>query len=132
MAAVTAPVGAPKDRFRRYGTPATQIGGALAIGAATPILAYYVGNLAAVGACAAVALVALTLARPEIGIAAWFVMVPLGKTGQLVVGPEWLLSTAWAVFLFFVAITRSTSQDHGSGSEVAAERRTWRARLPPL
>ncbi len=62
------------------------------------------------------ALAAVSLSRPEVGIAAAFVMIILGNFG-LAGQPPWLLATAWSGFLAVLAISREgvhPDTEHGA------------------
>jgi O-antigen ligase len=64
--------------------------------------------------CLAAGLVVVTLARPELGVGAWFVMMPLSRLGALG-DPPWIVGAAWAAFLFSLALARhSTANDRDS------------------
>lgn len=95
-----------------------QLIAAIAVGVATAVGAYAVHPLLVPAAMLAAALVSCTLSRPEVGIAAWFALVPLGAIGALG-QPPWLVSSLWALFLFIVAV--------GPGANLGSV-----ARLPPL
>lgn len=90
------------------------LGGAVAIGALGAAVAYFVDPFMVPALCLAGALVVVTLSRPEIGIGAWFVMMPLSRLGVLG-DPPWIVGTAWAGFLFFLALARhSTATERDS------------------
>jgi O-antigen ligase len=82
--------------------------GALLVSLAFPLVAFEYGPWALPGLLLAVALVAATLSRPEIGIAAALAMVPLGNFGLLdlsvVDWPPWLPVALWVTFVFLVSI----------------------------
>lgn len=81
---------------------------AIGAGAAAVAGAYFVHP--AVGPALAIAAVvfAVTLSRPEVGLAAWFTMIPLGELG-LLGNPHWLLPSVWAALLFALAAFRVSS-----------------------
>lgn len=81
-------------------------GGAIAVGVIGIAAAYFVHPLVGPALLLGVALVALTLQRPAIGIAAWFLMYPLSRAG-LLGQPPWLVASAWSGLLFVIALTSS-------------------------
>jgi O-antigen ligase len=107
MAALAASAGRLRERPREAAALAGLLLGAGALGAAAMLLsAQATKPLLGLEICVVAALVVATLARPEIGIAAWFPLVPLGLIGTARVGPQWLLASIWALFLFILAIAR--------------------------
>jgi putative inorganic carbon (hco3(-)) transporter len=95
-------------RLRRSGTPA--FGGPLALGlcavvtgAMYPLAAYTVHPLALPAAVIVAGLAVVTLSRPEVGVAAAFVLLSLNS--GLIGGRPWLPGTAWTAFLFIASFT---------------------------
>jgi O-antigen ligase len=84
------------------GQQAALAAAALGIGAVFALSAFVVGPLVLPAAMAFCALAAVTVARPEVGIAAAFMMVPLANLG-LTGNPPWALGAVWSVFLVAVA-----------------------------
>jgi O-antigen ligase len=80
--------------------------GALTLGAAAALGAYAVHPLALPAALTMAALATVTLRRPEVGLAAWFVLLALGTLGTFGDSP-WVVSLGWAAFLFWVAMVRA-------------------------
>ncbi len=94
--------------------------GALGLGAAAALGAYAVHPLAVPAALMTAALATVTLRRPEVGIATWFVFLSLGTLGAFGDSP-WVVSLGWAAFLFWVAIFRApTKGSHGGELPPAA------------
>lgn len=94
--------------------------GALGLGAAAALGAYAVHPLAVPAGLVAAALATVTLRRPEVGIAAWFVLLALGTLGTFGDTP-WVVTLGWAAFLFWVAIFRAPPEGvDGSGLPPAA------------
>ena len=89
--------------------------GALALGAAAALGAYAVHPLALPAALVTATLATVTLRRPEVGIAAWFVLLSLGTFGTFGDSP-WVVSLGWATFLFGVAIVRAPAEGRHGGS----------------
>lgn len=83
---------------------ALALAGGLA-GAALMATAWATSPLVVLGLVAGAAVVALTLERPEIGVAAAFVLVPLSNLG-LTGRPPWLLTSVWALALFLLGLWR--------------------------
>jgi len=96
---------APRRRLSATLLVVGWVGAAILVGALAAAASYRFTPALAPAACAAVALAMVTLSRPEVGIAAWFVMVPLARLGWLG-DPPWLLTAAWAAFLFTLALVR--------------------------
>lgn len=91
----------------RAGLEAAVFGSAaIAIGAIFALSAFAVGPVLLPAALVLGALATVTMSRPEVGIAAAFLMVPLANLG-LTGRPPWLLGAAWSVFLIVVAMLQS-------------------------
>ncbi len=89
---------------------ALPVAGAVLLGALYP----YTAGLSPVllpAALAAVALAAVSLTRPEIGIAAALLFLPLGRLG-LTGHPPWLLPAVWSAWLFLLALRPSVAEAH--------------------
>ena len=56
------------------------------------------------------AVFAITISRPEVGLAAWFVMIPAGELG-FTGRPHWLLPSVWAALLCGLAAARAATDD---------------------
>lgn len=87
---------------------------AAGVGAAAAYGAYAVHPLAVPAALVGLALAIATINRPEVGIAAWFVLVPVGTMGYLG-QPTWAVSSGWAVLLFGVALVHPDSRARAGG-----------------
>ena len=108
----------PVATLSEAGLMAAAFLGAAALGAVTALAAFRIDPLAVPALLVAGALVAVSLSRPEIGVGAGFLLLPLGPLG--LAGPSaWLASSAWAAWMFVLAL-------------VAARGRTEDARFPPL
>lgn len=79
-------------------TTAAALLAAIALGVLSAYSAFAVHPLVLPAALALVSLAAVTAVRPEIGIAAAFVMIPLGNIG-LTGQPPWALVSAWSAYL---------------------------------
>src|SRR6476619_2117784 len=83
---------------------------ALLVGAAGVAAAYWVHPLLGPALVIGAAVFAITISRPEVGLAAWFVMIPAGELG--VTGrPHWLLPSVWAALLCGLAAARAAADD---------------------
>ena len=83
---------------------AAALAGAVVIGALTAYAAFVVDPLAMPAALVAALLAAVSLKRPDVGVAVGFVLLPLGTMG--LAGPStWLASTAWAAWMLLLALT---------------------------
>lgn len=78
---------------------------AVAGGFAAVALAYFIHPAVGLALAVGAVVFAVTLSRPEVGLAAWFTMIPLGELGFLG-SPHWLLPSAWAALLFALAAFR--------------------------
>jgi len=87
---------------------------AAGVGALFALSAFVVSPLILPAALLLGALAAVTLARPEVGIAAAFLMVPLGNVG-LTGSPPWLLLAVWSVFLAALALFREGTGPRSEG-----------------
>ena len=83
---------------------ALAVSGGLA-GAALTAIAWATSPFIVVGLLAGALVVALTLQRPEIGVAVAFVLVPLSNLG-LTGDPPWLLTSVWALALLLLGLWR--------------------------
>lgn len=126
-------VGAARRRLLHHASPLAWVLAAGALGALAMVLSYIGNPIAGPAVCAGALLVAATIARPEIGIAAWFPMVPMGLLGAQV-GPQWLLSSIWALFLFSLTIVRRPVGERivGDLSSAASDEQRLRHSLPAL
>jgi len=115
MSAAGAGVAAPA---RRIALGSGWVLGAVGLGLVYPASAYYVSPLALPLALVALLLAAVTLSRPEVGIAVAIFLSALnpGLAGSL----PWLPGTAWTAFVFLISV-----------GKLGAER-GWGHRLPPL
>jgi O-antigen ligase len=89
---------------RQVAPPALAAAGA-AFGAAFAASAWALSPLLVPAAIGGIALVMVTLRRPEVGIAAAFLLVPLSNLG-LTGHPPWLLTSLWALFLCALGLWR--------------------------
>jgi O-antigen ligase len=78
---------------------------AMLLGAAYAASAWQVSPWVLPALLAGIALVAVTLHRAEIGVAAAFLLVPLSNLG-LTGRPPWLLTSVWALFLCTLGLWR--------------------------
>ncbi len=99
------------------GVAALPVAVAVVLGALYPLTAG-ISPMLLPAALAAVALAALSLTRPEIGIAAALLLLPLGRLG-LTGNPPWLLPAVWSAWLLALALRPSVAQE-----------RAEKARLP--
>jgi O-antigen ligase len=91
--------------------------GALLLSLIFPLSAFEYGPFVLPAVLLAVVLLSASLARPEIGIAAALVMVPLGNFGLLDLGlvewPPWLPVALWVTFVFVISVLRVWGRDEG-------------------
>jgi O-antigen ligase len=89
---------------RQVATPAMALGAAL-LGAVYAVSAWSVSPFVLPALLVGVGLVVVTVQRPEVGVAAAFLLVPLSNLG-LTGKPPWLITSLWALFLCVLGLWR--------------------------
>jgi O-antigen ligase len=83
------------------------LGGAALLGAVYAYTAFGISPLLLPAAAAMVALAAVSLTRPEIGLAVGLLLLPLGRLG-LTGHPQWAVPAVWSTWLFVLALRPSS------------------------
>lgn len=109
---MAAALGNGRALARIGGVAALPVAVAVLLGAVYPLTAG-ISPMLLPAALAAVALAAISLTRPEIGIAAALLLLPLGRLG-LTGHPPWLLPAVWSAWLFALALRPSVAEEHGT------------------
>ncbi|MEA2391936.1 MAG: hypothetical protein QOK31_2045 [Solirubrobacteraceae bacterium] len=108
---------APREgRALARGAAATilPLGGAVLLGALYAYSAFGFNPLLLPAAVGLVGLAAVSLTRPEIGIAAGLVLLPLGRLG-LTGSPPWAVPALWSAWLFLLALRPSSVEGRAAG-----------------
>ncbi len=101
----------PREFVRRAAGAGGWLLAALAMGAAHAVGAYALHPLSLLVAVAAATTAAVTVARPEVGIAMALALAALNP--GLIGDRPWLFVTVWVAFLGVVALVRPASTRHG-------------------
>jgi O-antigen ligase len=88
--------------------------GAAALGAVYAYSAFGFNPLLLPAAVAMVALAAVSLTRPEIGVAAGLLLLPLGRLG-VTGNPPWAVPALWSTWLFVLALRPSSVEGRAVG-----------------